>query len=245
MNKKTIQILLGFLVIAALGGAVGYYIYKDAVKKESGREADSAVPLELSQKPGQEQGQKQEQGSDTAAQRDEKGQDNKVVTQVAITTPNLNRFVVNSKVSEDKKLDLISKMRDLSTALKEGPQNPQSYYQWLELASYRKVSEDYKGAAEIWLYMVKLWPKDKAAYENLGNLNHFYLKNFSVAEKYMLKVIELEPKNTVGYLNLYELYKLSYKEKADQAPKVLERGLAALPDDLALLHTLAEFYAEK
>ena len=56
---------------------------------------------------------------------------------------------------------------------------------------------------------------------NLGDLYHYYLKDFAQAEMYLKQAIANEPANAFLYKNLADLYTLSYKEKAHLAEGVM------------------------
>lgn len=156
--------------------------------------------------------------------------------------PNIDKIVINANISDDKKQEYAGRMKDIVAAIRRGESLSQ---QLLELASYRKIVEDYAGAEEIWLYMTKQYPDDRSAYENLGNLYHFYQSNFPKAEMMMKKAIENEVAYPYSYINLFELYTLSYREKENLAVQVLLDGLNKTKDNPLITVTLAQYYLDK
>ena len=66
---------------------------------------------------------------------------------------------------------------------------------WLNLAIYRKMLNDYKGAEEIWIYLTKILKEPSYVYANLGDLYGYFLKNPAKAEVYFKDAIHLEPGN--------------------------------------------------
>lgn len=161
-----------------------------------------------------------------------------------VTLPGLNidKIVINSNITDDKKKEYAGRMKDIAGAIKRGEP---LFEHLLELASYRKLVEDYTGAEEIWVYMTKRYPDSRPAYENLGNLYHFYQSNFPKAETMMKKAIEAEPVYPYSYVNLFELYTLSYIEKANFAEGVLLDGYVKTEKNVLIIVTLAEYYASK
>ena len=109
-----------------------------------------------------------------------------------------------------------------------------SHNDWIALGLNLKIAGDVEGARRAWEYVKVLYPTDYVAPNNLGDLYHYYLKNYSEAEKNMLKAVENNSAFIEGYKNLYDLYVLSYVEKKNLALSVLERGLKANPDNTDL-----------
>ncbi len=160
----------------------------------------------------------------------------------ALSLPNLDRIVINANISDDKKQEYTGRMKDIANAIRRGEP---LYEQLIELASYRKLVEDYAGAEEIWLDMTKRYPTSRQAYENLGNLYHFYKKDYPAAEKAMKKAIENEVTYPYGYVNLFELYTLSYTEKKELAEQVLLDGLKQTGNNVLIDITIAQYYVDE
>jgi tetratricopeptide (TPR) repeat protein len=232
MNTKYISIVVGFI---ALGG-VGYYIYSDMVREPSGSPSVSQLGNTITGTSSSPEGAVSGNGSNSStASGSGEGNSN------TLPVPRLDRFVINAQVTNVKRAALDKALHDLSVQVTaEG-----KFEQWLDLASYRKVAEDYEGAGEIWEYMTKRYPNDRTAFVNLGNLYHFYLKDFPKAESYMLAAIGLGQSPASDYIDLYELYTLSYKEKENKADDILLKGLEELPNNPDLSFTLAAYYAEQ
>ncbi|TSC61870.1 MAG: hypothetical protein G01um101448_1012 [Parcubacteria group bacterium Gr01-1014_48] len=166
----------------------------------------------------------------------------KIVKKETLPLPNLDRIVINANISDDKKQEYTGRMKDITNAIRKG--EPE-YSHLLELASYRKLVEDYVGAEEIWFYMTKLYPDNRLAYENLGNLYHFYQRDYPKAEIMMKKAIESEVAYPYSYINLFELYTLSYKEKESLSAQTLLDGLQKTESNPLIAVTLAQYYMDK
>ena len=82
--------------------------------------------------------------------------------------------------------------------------------------------------------------KDNIEISNLIGLSYYYLNDFQNAEKYFLKVLNLNPKQPESYINLSEIY---YRQKMyASAIELLLRGKAENPDNMILKHYLARVY---
>jgi len=115
----------------------------------------------------------------------------------------------------------------------------------LQQGILKKNAGDYEGAKEAWEYVVQIRPEDYVAYNNLGDLYHYYLKDYPKAEFYFKKVVELKPDYLQTYTNLHDLYKFLYKEKSDLADDILLEGIKNNPQDYYLRIFLASYYKDQ
>ncbi len=157
-----------------------------------------------------------------------------------IIVPNLDRVVFAASVTTEEQARLRFEIERIAATLKD---DLSLYDSWLDLASYRKLAGDLAGAEEIWLYMAANWPGDRAAYENLGDLYHLYIRDYPRAERYYRRAIERDDTYSELYMKFHELYALSLSEKKDLADDILLEGLQKLPGHVGLLFTLAEYYS--
>lgn len=165
-----------------------------------------------------------------------------VAPATAFPIPDLNRPVTALiPLSQFAESDARKNIASLTEILKK---NPDDFSAWVSLGVYRKVLGDYNGAEEVLTYVTRRWPTDFVAYNNLGNLYSEELRDFPKAEANFLKAADLRSSFVQSYVNLYELYRYSYKEKETQAPQALLRGLERNPTDFNLMLTLARYYAE-
>ncbi|OHA00403.1 MAG: hypothetical protein A3C11_02300 [Candidatus Sungbacteria bacterium RIFCSPHIGHO2_02_FULL_49_12] len=122
--------------------------------------------------------------------------------------------------------------------------NPDVLDPWLQLGLYKKVIGDYEGARDAWEYASIIRPQNLMSFKNLGELYWHYLPDFPRAEKNLRTAIQNEPTYIDSYITLHEIYRYSYKEKADAADDVLLEGLVANPDHRDLIAYLARYYKE-
>jgi Tfp pilus assembly protein PilF len=127
----------------------------------------------------------------------------------------------------------------LTTQIKTDPGNSEL---WLVLGLRRQEIADYEGAREIYDYVTRLLPSDSTAYINLGNLYHYYLKDFPKAEQYFLKALERDRKVALVYLNLHDLYRYSYKTNTAAAADILKQGIKENPEAVDLYVALGAYY---
>ena len=112
---------------------------------------------------------------------------------------------------------------------------------WIDLGIQRKQLGDYEGARDVWEYAKAMEPGNIVPWNNLGDLYHFYLKNYAKSEENWKKTIALKPDYAQGYRGLYELYTYSMKEKASEIPVMLKQGLVKNPGASDLKALLAEY----
>jgi tetratricopeptide (TPR) repeat protein len=108
-----------------------------------------------------------------------------------------------------------------------------------------KTLGDYEGARDVWEYVKALAPNDVIAWNNLGDLYHFYLKEYAKSEENWKKTIALKPDYIQGYSGLVDLYKYSFKEKLSETPVVLKQGIVKNPDAIDLQVMLARYYQDR
>jgi tetratricopeptide (TPR) repeat protein len=123
--------------------------------------------------------------------------------------------------------------------------NPAQYEQWLVLGILYKNIDNFVLAQQAWDYATRLRPTDARAYNNLGNLFHFYLKDFPKSEHAYRNSIAHDPANILAYKGLFELYALSFQQNTNKAVQTLEEGLASNPNNLDLITSLANYYRDR
>jgi tetratricopeptide (TPR) repeat protein len=122
---------------------------------------------------------------------------------------------------------------------------PNDLDNWLELGVLYKSAKDYEGARLVWEYASLIRPKNTSSFANLGDLYHFYLKDYVKAEYNLKKMIENDPKMTEGYVRLFDLYSISYKTETTLAADILKKGIEVNPKDVGLMITLGDYYKQK
>lgn len=140
--------------------------------------------------------------------------------------PNLDRPVIPPQdFPEEAKKIMEEKIKNLSEELKKSPE----YFEgWLQMAIYRKTINDYEGAGEIWEYLTLINPKNITAFNNLGNLYGYYLKDYKKAEENFLQAIKNGPDQIYIYRNVYDFYREVIKDDV-KARAILEQGIKANP----------------
>src|SRR3989344_1146298 len=124
----------------------------------------------------------------------------------------------------------------LIASLKKEPK----YVDWSDLGMYRKAAGDYKGAEEIWTYLITASPRGTDAYINLGDLYMYYLHNNAKAELMFLKAVEVSPRVVEAYRRIVDFYVTALQDKT-KAKNFLEASIAKYPDmELSLQPLFAE-----
>ena len=228
MKKQTKIIIIITLLLTLL---LGVYIYKNLFNKEELRKPDMLLA-------GKTAGDAQvsfEYSNDVDVK----------VEQIKsnLEVPNLNKKIVfNISLNKEEKEKIEEKIKEVINSLEED----NSFFDgWIALGSYRKQIADYTGAIEVWTYASKIAPLSIVPLNNLGNLYHYQLKNYEKAEEFFKKAIEIGPTYINSYLNLYDLYTLSYKQNTDNAEKILLEGLKNNPNQINFILALAEHYRKE
>jgi len=144
--------------------------------------------------------------------------------------------------SSESKTMMDKKVADLVSLLNKNSRNVEA---WLDLGIVYKQVVDYQGAKEAWEYVGVLSPLGIVSFNNLGDLYHFYLKDYPKAEESFLRAIKNDSKYILSYLNLHELYKLSYQTSTNKASDILKQGILNNPGNIDLIITLASYYKDK
>ncbi|OHA25396.1 MAG: hypothetical protein A3D56_01260 [Candidatus Taylorbacteria bacterium RIFCSPHIGHO2_02_FULL_45_35] len=159
-----------------------------------------------------------------------------------IKAPDLSRPIVFSDgVPAEFRRIMTERIEKDSIELRKTPDN---FDAWLDLAIQRKTIDDYKGAAEIWEYVLEFQPNNSVVLGNLGELHHLYLKDYPKSESYYKAAISLDPSRVDLYRALHELYKYSYKQNTSAAADILKEGLVKNPDNTDLLILLGAYYRD-
>lgn len=134
------------------------------------------------------------------------------------------------------------RVTELTTELQSQPNDLDN---WLELGVLYKSAKDYEGARLVWEYASLIRPKNTSSSANLGDLYHFYIRDYPKAELALKKMIENDPKMTEGYMRLFDLYSISYKTETTLAADILKKGIEVNPKDVGLTITLGDYYKQK
>jgi tetratricopeptide (TPR) repeat protein len=110
-----------------------------------------------------------------------------------------------------------------------------SFRSWVNLATMRQTTGDYKGAEVVLTYVSKIYPKSTVPFDNLGWLYLDFLKDYPKAESAFKQAIKNDAHDINAYQQLVSLYTIyGYKDVA-AARDLLKQGLAANPGSQALL----------
>ena len=161
---------------------------------------------------------------------------------IDIKEPSLDREIVIPNYFSKEASEIVkNKINEVVSNLRSGQSTSEN---WLKLGVYRKQIDDYEGARQIWEYVATVWPDSYIAFSNLGDIYHYYIKDYVKAETNMLRALQLEPKVLSNYRNLFDLYALSYTEKKDKADDVLIEAIKKNPDKIDIMILLARFYKD-
>lgn len=158
----------------------------------------------------------------------------------SIPAPDLDRAIVfYTDMPEEAKIIMRERINVLTSTLKD---NSNQLSKWLSLGIQWKSIGDYEGAREAWEYASALRPSNNISFLNLGDLYHYYLKDFPKAEENLRTSIKNNPTYVQVYVRLHDLYKYSYKQDTSSAVDILNEGLQKIPNNVDLLVTMALYY---
>jgi len=232
MNNQTIfNIILAIAVVVA-----GYYIYGTTQNTAITPEEGSMI-VEMTQ-------ETVEQATTTGLSVEEdQGAPGEVLiftNTPDIPVPNLDRpLILLVSMSEEAESILRGNVNILIDDLKKDSSQADK---WLDLGIQRKIAGDYEGASDAWEYAAALQPLSSIPFFNLGDLYHYYLKDFPRAEENFRQSIANDPSFIQAYRSLHEMYALSYTEKADLADDILLEGLQKNENHTDLLILLGKYY---
>lgn len=157
--------------------------------------------------------------------------------------PDTSRAILFSEsVPEEARVALSEKAVALSAELKDDPSRADS---WFNLAIVYHTANDYDGARAVWEFLTRAVPNDTTAYDNLGKLYHFSLRDYRLAESYFNQSIAIQPNLLTPYLELFNLYRYSYQTESGKAVEALEKAIAKFPDEIDLRVLLGDYHRDR
>jgi tetratricopeptide (TPR) repeat protein len=220
--QKNKSILI--IVILAVIGVVGYYIWGDLNK--------NSVSVSNFPDSNLQEGSI-DLGDGIVADYEESSSAESLASKYP--PPSLDKQIVfKNGTSEEEKTRIRMEIETISKQLKD---NNNLSDAWMQLGLLRKSISDYEGAEEAFEYATKIRPEDALAYGNLGVLYGYYIKDNVNAEKNYLMAIEKEPTTPFYYYQTYEFYHDVLKDNV-KAKEILERGLEWIPGVQELKHPL-------
>lgn len=131
----------------------------------------------------------------------------------------------------------------IATAQENLREDSSSGSDWLELGVLYYTAGDFQAAREVWEFLTKVAPNDTTAFDNLGKLYHYDLKDYPQSEEYFRESLRINSGLLAPYLELHNLYRYSYKTDTTAAVDILKDAMAVFPEDLRLYFTLGAYYA--
>ena len=158
---------------------------------------------------------------------------------LVLVTPDYQKPIAfSASVSSDIRTQLNARLAQIQADL---TQNPLDIKAWINLGAVHKMGGDFAAAEQYWQYVLTITPNTTALY-NLGDLYQNFLKDYTKAEAYFMKVIEQQPTNVNAYANLFTLYHYTLKDDT-KAADILKEGLTANPGNNYLLGLQADLSA--
>jgi len=135
--------------------------------------------------------------------------------------------------------------QDKVISLKEEiKKSPDDINKWLSLGITKKAVNDFDGARDIFLYVIKKYPTDATAFGNLADLYANFLNDSVKAEEYYKKAIENSPTYVNYYVGLAELYRFKMPGKEALYEEVILDASKKFPQDYYFISLLAGYYRQ-
>lgn len=165
------------------------------------------------------------------------------VQNTAPKPPIIRRTItIASSISADVASLYRQKIIDLQEALLKDSYN---FSNWIDVGILYKQVGDYKGAEEAWNFASVISEKNIVSFNNLGDLYHYYLKDYPKAEQVLVRAIRNDEAYILSYINLADLYTNSYQTNTNKAELVLKDGLVKNPGDITLSLALGAYYKSR
>jgi tetratricopeptide (TPR) repeat protein len=118
---------------------------------------------------------------------------------------------------------------------------------WLDLGVIYHSANDYEGARDVWLFLARVIapPESSVAYDNLGKLYKFDLQDFPKSEGYFKQSMLADPSSITPYIELFELYRGSYKSGTSAAADILIAASKKFPKNPDPAVLLGEYYRDQ
>ena len=159
------------------------------------------------------------------------------------SAPDISRGIRFSESIPQEVRDILSKKA--TEAVANIRANPASGADWFNLALYYHTANDYEGAREIWEFLTVVAPSNTVAFNNLGKLYHFSVPDFPKAEEYFMKSLAIDAESLTPYVELFDLYRFSYKTDTTAAVDIMKKAMTIFPDNLDLFLALGAYYRDR
>lgn len=156
--------------------------------------------------------------------------------------PNLDRGITfSASVPEVARVSIQKNYDAAVLRLKEDPMRADD---WFNLGIFYHAANDYKGAEEVWLFLLKVVPTSPVPLDNLGKMYKFDLKDFPKSESYFKQSIALNPDSTTPYFELFELYRYLYKTDTTAAVDIITEATKKFPKNTDPHMILGSYYRD-
>jgi tetratricopeptide (TPR) repeat protein len=127
-----------------------------------------------------------------------------------LLTIDRSKFAPAQGLSNEQFEKKIQELEQQKQAVLQAPDDAQA---WFLFGHTLEFLNDHAGAAAVWEKVYQLQPLNFVATLNLANVYQYFLKDYSRAEFYYKKTLELQSGLTAAYQGLIDLYAFNLKEK--------------------------------
>ncbi len=149
--------------------------------------------------------------------------------------------VFSASMPEEARVAIMTRIEKNRAQLTDHPEDGNA---WMELALWYHSANDYDAARVVWEVIVATTPDNVPALNNLGRLHHFEVPDFPLAESYLLKSLAANPDRLEVYIDLFDLYRYSYKTNTTAAVDIMKKAMVQFPDEWGLGAQLGAYYRD-
>lgn len=151
-----------------------------------------------------------------------------------------NKFKAAQGLEPEKFNQVIEELIKTKELILKDKNNPTA---WDDFGRLKKFLNDNDGAIKAWEKSFQLQPYNFRTALNLANTYQYFIKDFTKAEFYYNKVLELQPSMTSAFSGLMDLYRFNFKEKKDRFEPLVIRAIEADPSNAAGYYSnLVDFF---
>jgi tetratricopeptide (TPR) repeat protein len=155
--------------------------------------------------------------------------------------PLTNDVTMSPTLPEEAQKLLRTKISDDVERLEDVPWDGNT---WMDLAVRYHTADDFDRARVVWEFVTDVSPTNVTALNNLGRLYHFELKDFAKAEEYFNKALVANGDRVETYMELFDLYRYSYKKDTTAAVDIMKQARERFPEDINIPLTLGSHYRD-
>lgn len=133
----------------------------------------------------------------------------------------------------------------IETTTAQLSRHPEDGTAWMDLALWYHTAGDFEAATRVWEFIIDVDPSNVTVLNNLGRLYHYSTPDFAKAESYFERAREVNPNRADSYIELFDLYRYSFKRETTRAVDIMKEASTRFPDDPGFPAALGAYYRDR